>query len=90
VQIGMDMAQQNGDIAKADDPFGVFQQGREIQLIDDMDRAVAAPGTEDRFEIRVVEHLLKIGEAFSVGAAVDKILFSDSVAGERSEAPAFD
>ena len=55
-----------------------------------MDRAVTAPGAEDSFEIRIVEHLLKIGEAFGIGAAVDKILFSDGVAGERSKAPAFD
>ena len=90
VQIGMDMAKQNGDIAKADDPFGVFQQGREIQLIDNMNRAIAAPGAEDGFDVGVVEHLLKIGKAFGIGAAVDKIFFSDGVAGQCPEAPALD
>jgi hypothetical protein len=67
-----------------------LQQGRKIQLVDDMHGAVATPGAEDGFDLRIIEHLLKIGESFRIGATVYKIFFPNGIAGFCLKPPAFD
>src|SRR5580692_801004 len=90
VKITVDVTEQDGDIAKANDPFRVSKQRRKIQLVDEMNSTVTAPGAEDGFDVGVIEHLLKIGESIGVCAAIDKILFSNGIAGFCFKTPAFD
>src|SRR5579862_3435147 len=90
VAVCMEVAKDNGDIAKADDPFGIFGQEREIQLIDNMHGTIAAAGAKDGLYPGIVEHLLEIGRPFGVGAAEDGVFFSDGVAYLEVKAPAFD
>jgi hypothetical protein len=85
----MNMAKEDGDIAEADDPFGMLQQGRKIQSIDNMNGAVAAAGAEDSIDGGIVQHLLEVGEPFGIGAAEGEVFFADSVADLDMEAPAF-
>src|SRR6185437_2927641 len=90
VEIGMQMTQKDGDIAKADDPFGLCLQRREIQRVDDVYGTIAAAGAEDGGEFGITKHLLEVCRAFLVGAAEDKIFFTYGVADLDAKAPAFD
>ena len=89
MQIGMNMAKKNSDITEADDPFGMLQQGRKIQSIDNVNGAVAAAGAEDSVDGGIVQHLLKVSEPFGISAAEGEVFFADSVADLNMEAPAF-
>ena len=90
VKIGMNMAEQDGDIAEPDDPFGISDQRGEIQLIDYVDGPIAATGAKDGADGSIVEHFLKVCCSFAVVAAEDGFSFADGVADLDPEAPAFD
>jgi hypothetical protein len=89
VQIGMNMAKEDGDIAEADDPFGMLQQGRKVQSIDYVNGAIAAAGAENSIDSGIVQHLLEVGEPFGIGAAEGEVFFADRVADLNMKTPAF-
>ena len=85
----MNMTKEDGNITETDDPFGMLQQRRKIQSIDNVNGAVAAARAEDSIDSGIVQHLLKIGEPFGIGAAEGEVFFADSVADLNMETPAF-
>ena len=91
VQITVDVAEQDGDIAKADDPFWSLQQGRKIQLIDNVNGAIAAPGAEHGFDFRDRRVICwkSASLSASVPTAINEILFPNGIAGFCLKTPAF-
>ena len=57
--MAVDVAVEDGDVAVADNPFGVLAEAGEVEAVDDADGAVAATGAEDGADGGVVELLLK-------------------------------
>src|SRR6201994_1345600 len=90
VAVGMQMTEKNGDIAKTDDPLGMFCERRKIELIDDVNGAIAAAGAEDGAKPGVVQHLLEIGGAFGIGAAEDRVLFPYGLTNFDPKSPTLD
>src|SRR3569833_1678461 len=90
VHIAMDMAKQDCDIAKADDPFGIVGQSAEIDPVDDMYGAISAPGAKDGFQRWIIQHVLQIGHPFYVGAAKTSVLFANGLTYFYPETPALD
>ena len=90
VTIGVKMTKDDRDIAETDDPLGIFDKRGEIQLIDDMHRAIAATRAEDGFYFAIVDHLLEICRPFGIGAAKTEVLFPNSVPDLDAKSPALD
>ena len=57
---------QHGDIAEPDDPFGMFPEMREIDLLDNPPGAIAAPPAQDGFDPFIIQHLLQIGQPLRI------------------------
>ena len=66
--IGQHMRMQDGDITKADEPFGFCNKGGEIDMINDTTEAVAASTEEDGVHLWIGEEALQVGYAFPIGA----------------------
>src|SRR6187549_2723791 len=78
----------NGNIAEANNPFGMCGQLTEIQFIYNAYSTVTTTCTHDGFNGVVVQHLLKICRPFFICAAKSKIAFADGIAYPDSKTPA--
>jgi hypothetical protein len=63
-----EMRVEQRDIAIADDPFRALKKTREVDVVDDPGKPIAAATAEHCFHIRVVQRLLQIGEPGLIGA----------------------
>ena len=58
---------EHGDVAEADDPFGLFAQRREVEQREQAHRSVAALIADDGFHAGIVDHGLQVCGAPGVG-----------------------
>src|SRR5687768_14148634 len=88
-KITVDVGVKCGDVAKADDPFGMFPEFGEIELVNDPDHTIPAPGTHDRPNTRIVQHTLKIRCSGIVCTTHRKIPGAYGAASLNFKSPAF-
>ena len=81
-EVAVDVAVECGDVAVADNPFGVFAEAGEVEEVDDADGAVAPTGAEDGADGGVVELLLK-GEGAGVVVAGELVVGVEKILGEH-------
>src|SRR5688572_30679123 len=87
--MGMNMVVKHGDVAEADQPFGIRFEFGPVDTVNDPERTIPSPGAHDGFYLRIVQHLLKIGKAFIIGTAKAIVLFPDGITWPHCKAPAF-
>ena len=81
-EVVVDVAVEDGDVAVADNPFGVLAEVGEIEAVDDADGAVAATGAEDGTYSGVVQLLLE-GEGAGGVVAGKLVVGIEKVVGQH-------
>ena len=56
----MNMRMKYRDITISDDPFGLFNKTRKIQMVYDPYRSISSPGTKNGTNGIIIKHLLKV------------------------------
>ena len=77
-QLFVNMGMKHGDVAVPDDPFGFFKEVCEIKAVNNADGAVSPPGTNDRPDFIIVEHLLHVPATLGVGAG-KLVIFAENM-----------
>ncbi len=83
LQEGMD----DGDIAVACDPFGMFEKVAEPEPVDYADAAVASTHAQNGADAGIVEHFLEVRSALVIGAGKGIAPFEQVPAEYRMQAP---
>ena len=81
-EVAVDVAVEDGDVAVANEPFGVLAEAGEVEAVDDADGAVAATSAEDGAEGGVVELLLE-GEGAGGVVAGKLVVGIEKVVGQH-------
>jgi hypothetical protein len=63
LKVPVEVTMENGDVTESYDPLGMFSEPAEINCIYNSYGAVTSPGTHNRLNLRIVEHLLEIAPA---------------------------
>lgn len=70
----VDVAVEDGDVAETDNPFGALDEGGKVQLVDDSDGSVASFGAKNSANVAAVEDILQ--EIAPVGVATRELVLT--------------
>jgi hypothetical protein len=71
---------QYGNIAESNQPFGRFQERREVNSFDNANCSVAAPGANNGLGFGVVYSFLKVGSPLRIRSGVLKVVGKNMIA----------
>jgi hypothetical protein len=66
-----------GYITESNDPLVVFQERRKIDFLNNPNRSVTTPGTNNRFGIGVVNGFLKVGGTLQIRSGILKVFIEN-------------